>query len=692
MRVFDHYESKPVVPATAPPSLRYPVPLAANYFAEKVTLVTTEAEAWAMADLARQEPLCLIGLDTEYRYDRPGVPVNAHNTAYDPRSIRPLLLSLALIEPAAGVRGELGSLPFVFDVRQAQVRAALTEVLRLPIPFVGHTLTTDLYCLWQLGLPEPEVLWDTWVFSRAAELGRHHKNYQRPRALDQADEAIASKQRAEDKEKRHSLIANCQRYGVTHRFAVDKKRLQESFLDHPVHAPFSTEQIEYAAEDAVAAAGLYPHQVLSANQTGVLQYFIAVEMPWVRTNARIGWNGVRVDARQCQRVRDVRARHLATLQPQLAAYGIANAHSFPQLQSFFERAGLLELFRRRGKLSFDKDSLDAFAGRHTVIDLVRAFRKVRQLASDKLLTGVFVGADGRVHPDHCQLGADTGRQSCRWPNVAGLGKVFRPLVIPEPGHGIGEADLSQIEVGLAGAVYHDYDLVNMCNSGDVYSGMAQRFYYDQLPLEIRDLPSLDFKKLKQYAWMRTRMKRCTLGILYGLTPHGLAAYLNITTAEAVELQRRFLGMFPALAQALSEVPRFAERRGYAQTRLGLRRYRARKGRITVWEQNWMTNHPVQGSAAVVFKAAGNRLDRLYQAYDALLIVPLHDAYVFEAPLEVLEEVGALTGRVLCEAVQEFFPSLRPRADVNVVQPHCWNKDGRADSLDCWIEDPTFALP
>src|SRR5262249_33693265 len=151
------------------------VPLAANYFAEKVTLVTTEAEAWVMADLARQEPLCLIGLDTEYRYDRPGVPVNARKTAYDPRRIRPLLLSLALIEPAAGVRGELRSLPLVFDVRQSQVRAALTEVLRLPIPFVGHTLATDLFCLWQLGLPEPEVLWDTWVFSCAAALGRHHK-------------------------------------------------------------------------------------------------------------------------------------------------------------------------------------------------------------------------------------------------------------------------------------------------------------------------------------------------------------------------------------------------------------------------------------------------------------------------------------------------------------------------------------
>jgi DNA polymerase-1 len=105
----------------------------------------------------------------------------------------------------------------------------------------------------------------------------------------------------------------------------------------------------------------------------------------------------------------------------------------------------------------------------------------------------------------------------------------------------------------------------------------------------------------------------------------------------------------------------------------------------------MVNHPVQGSAAVVFKAAGNRLDRLYRAYDAWLIVPMHDAFVFEAPLEELEKVADLTERVMCEAVMEYFPRLRPRVEVNIKHPGCWNKDGHADSLDRWIEDPMFTF-
>lgn len=105
----------------------------------------------------------------------------------------------------------------------------------------------------------------------------------------------------------------------------------------------------------------------------------------------------------------------------------------------------------------------------------------------------------------------------------------------------------------------------------------------------------------------------------------------------------------------------------------------------------MTNYPVQGSAAVVFKAAGNRLDRLYQRHDAWLIIPMHDAYVFEAPIGVLKEVADLTSSVMCWSVQEYFPELHPKVDINIKQPSCWNKDGRADAVERWMEDPTFTF-
>ena len=120
-------------------------------------------------------------------------------------------------------------------------------------------------------------------------------------------------------------------------------------------------------------------------------------------------------------------------------------------------------------------------------------------------------------------------------------------------------------------------------------------------------------------------------------------------------------------------------------------YRARTGVPSTWETNWIKNYPVQGSAATVFKVAMNRLDRPYREYDAWLVIPMHDAVVFEAPLEHLKAVAELTARVMTDAVREWFPVLRPRVEVNIAQPDCWNKDGHADSLERWAADPCFTL-
>ena len=65
--------------------------------------------------------------------------------------------------------------------------------------------------------------------------------------------------------------------------------------------------------------------------------------------------------------------------------------------------------------------------------------------------------------------------------------------------------------------------------------------------------------------------------------------------------------------------------------------------------------------------------------------------MFEAPLEALVEVAGLTGRLMTEAVGEFFPRLRPKVEINIEKPRCWNKDGHDDSVDRWIEDPLFSL-
>ena len=669
------------------------IPPNAAYFAGRTTFVATKTEAVTMAGLAHARPIAWGGIDTEYRYLRPGIVVG-DETRYDPRSVRPLLLSLALAEPTTGMLYQ-----FVVDLRRPEVLDGLRAVLRLPFPFVGHHLPAELSCFWQLGLEEPRTLWDTLVAEKALHLGRHHKKYRVRPDADDIERVVGESEAVRERERFLGLSSTCRRHGLEHRFEQDKDRLARSFLVHADDQPFSGEQIDYAAEDARVAAQLYPRQLQAAASGGLVDHLVRIEMPWVVTNAEMTWRGVRVDAEAAGRVPEAAGRHLDELRPRLAGAGVANAGSHLQLASYFAKEGILDLFRRGRGHSFDKGQLARFADRHPAVALIRAARRSRDVLREGLADGRFVGADGRVHPEYFQLGTHTGRQTSRRPNVLGLGRVFRPLIVPEPGRGIGEVDLSQFEIGVAAAVYGDAALVEMFNTGDVYSAMAQAFYADRLDEADRRLDGREFKR-RYRAW-RDRMKACTLGIVFGLTPHGLARQLGINATRGAEMLGRFMAMFPTLqlgarrgqppsGACVRAIPKLRDEFGAEATPPGRRRDPAHDQ-----ERNWMMNHPVQGTAAALFKMAGNRLRPLYRRHDAWLILAVHDAYVYEAPLEPpgggrhrLDRGGSCA-----RPIEEFFPMLRPRdaAQRLGVLRLPGTKDGHSDSIDRWIEDPTYSL-
>ena len=655
-----------------------------RYYATKTNFIETVDQARGMLDLAFQRPVSHIGFDTEFSYDRPGVLIDKRNTAHDQRSIRPLLLSLAMAEPSDdGADGYLYS--FVIDLRKPELWPVLKELFQLRIPFVGHFAKVELFCLWQLGILEPLLIWDTFVFEKLLHLGRNHHKYRLKNVSDDFEQMKAKKESQEKNVFGLSLVATCQRYEVAYRMETEKARLQQSFLTHADQARFSEEQIDYSAEDATTAAQLYPLQIQKAVQHGLLHHCETVEMYWVVTNARIEWAGVRVDTGRRDEAIAKISVHLKNLDKHLSSeYGIQNTQSHKQLAEFFRGCGLLNNFLQGGKVSFNKEILKKNASLHPVITLLRAARRASDLLAEKLLSPDFLSEDGRVRAEHRQLGTDTGRQTSRWPNFLGLDRVLRPLVIPEEGYGIAEVDWSQVEVGVAAAIYGDDELVQMFNSGDVYSSMAQHFFRDELPEKDLAVSGKEFKKT--YKTLRNQMKSCTLGIIYGITPVGLAQTLGTSKSKAAALQNRFMTMFPKLQAALVQASQCGAIRGYACTISGLKRYRGKSGEASRWEKNWLTNHPVQGSAAVVFKAAGNRLDRLYRQYDTRIIIPLHDAFIFEAPLDVLGTVAELTSRVMRDTLQEYFPVLRPQVEVNISRPDCWNKDGDGDELERWIDN------
>ncbi len=86
------------------------------------------------------------------------------------------------------------------------------------------------------------------------------------------------------------------------------------------------------------------------------------------------------------------------------------------------------------------------------------------------------------------------------------------------------------------------------------------------------------------------------------------------------------------------------------------------------------------TAAAIFKKAGIRLHHLYKRYGAKLVIPLHDSFIFEAPKGVFEEVCELTRQVMIQTLQEQFPVLAPKVEINATPGTCWTKDGHHTAL------------
>jgi len=272
----------------------------------------------------------------------------------------------------------------------------------------------------------------------------------------------------------------------------------------------------------------------------------------------------------------------------------------------------------------------------------RAYEKLVQFA-DQLQESA---QDGRVYPDWQQIGAATGRASCRNPNLMAQPKRagFRQIFVAAPGHVLLSCDYSQIELRIAAALSHDPAMVAAFQEGrDLHRFTASRVF----GVSEDDVTESQRKVGKQL----------NFGILYGMGPQRLVAELaaqgvRVSSEEARRALESWRETYRVAWEFLESVRETAVREGYSETALGRKRfYSSSEDEASIRRQ--AGNHPIQGTAADCMKLAMTQLVSLAP------VIQVHDEIVLEVPESQVDAVRERVIRVMVDAARRVLGDVVP---------------------------------
>ena len=363
-----------------------------------------------------------------------------------------------------------------------------------------------------------------------------------------------------------------------------------------------------------------------------------LEMAARKVVTRMELNGARIDLEYSQRKFD-----------ELSAYGEkvkdwARTHydglgitSNIQLVRQFERMGaeITEL-TASGMKAVNKDQLQMFLLDERpevkqLADIVLKQRKADKLANTYFKNFLTDNVNGFVHPSVKTMGARTGRMSITAPALQTLPKgddtVRRAFIPKDDDHFIVTSDLDQVEFRMFSSLSQDANLISMFNLADATGSDP----FTEIGREIYQDPTMQ-KSDKR----RNLIKGVVYGRLYGAGVEKQAITAGVAKDQMQAVSDAFDLRFPGMAFFQKQVEDAGMRRlraegqGYVNTWTG-RRLPCDEDRVYT-----LVNYLIQGGAAEVFKSNLIKLDQA--DLTDLLIVPVHDEIVLNAPKDSVEEV------------------------------------------------------
>ncbi|AMV39315.1 DNA polymerase I [Planctomyces sp. SH-PL62] len=510
---------------------------------------------------------------------------------------------------------------------------ALRPILADPeVEKVGQNLKYDMLAFRRAGVSIEGPITDTMILSYLLESG------ERNHSLDQLSDRLLG----------HKMIP------ISDLIGKGKKQLRMDQIDVPRIA-------EYAGEDADATWRVYEILAPRVREEGLWDLYADLERPLVSILMRMEEIGVMVDVHRLKELSDDFAVRLAATEEEIhkLAGRPFNINSVPQLrQILFEELKLPKLQKTPGgELSTATEVLEELASKHPLPALLVRHRQLTKLKGTYLdaLPLLAHPDDGRIHASFNQGVAATGRLSSSDPNLQNIpvrteeGRQIRQAFVAEgDDQRLLTADYSQIELRVLAHFSQDPALCKAFEADhDIHRAVAARIY-GVAEDQVDDT-------------MRRVAKTVNFGVIYGLSPFGLAGRLGIKQSEAAAFIDAYFQEYQGVDQFITRTLESAQASGRVETILGRRRpiagIKATTGRNRNLAERTAVNTVIQGSAADLIKRAMILVDRRLreERLEARMILQIHDELVFESPVSELPRLAALVREEMTRALSLAVP-------------------------------------
>jgi len=405
---------------------------------------------------------------------------------------------------------------------------------------------------------------------------------------------------------------------------------------------------------------------------GLEELYRDVEMPLQRVLALMEMRGIALDTGALEALSDEMQTRIGTLQKEIFDLGGEefNLGSPRQVGAMlFEKLKLPRPRKTKTGYTTDAATLLRLKDEHPMVAKLLEHRELAKLKGTYVdtLPALINATTGRVHTTFNQTVTSTGRLSSSNPNLQNipvrteLGRRIRRAFIPSlEGWSMMVADYSQIELRVLAHLSGDAELERAFREGrDIHAVTAA---------DIFGLAPGDIKPEH-----RRKAKIINFGIVYGMSPHGLATQLSISTEEAEEYIRAYFDRYPGVREYRSKQVLDATRKGYVTTLLGRRReiseLSSGQGRLRVLGERLAQNTPIQGTAADMIKVAMVNIQQRLESegVKAHMLLQVHDELVFEFEPQEYERLRDLVVAEMAGALRLDVP-----VEVDVGVGPNWN--------------------